>query len=84
MITQIPFTNPEEIIQDMRIGLEVLDSVKIEYKLVDNWKQYLETYLLNENIIEDRQSFADLLQSKFEQNPNCVTSLSGSNPTFKR
>ena len=30
------FTNPEEIIQDMRIGLEVLDSVKIEYKLVDN------------------------------------------------
>ena len=53
----------------MRIGLEVLDSVKIEYKLVDNWKQYLETYLLNENIIEDRQSFADLLQSKFEQNP---------------
>ena len=64
------FTNPEEIIQDMRIGLEVLDSVKIEYKLVDNWKQYLETYLLNENIIEDRQSFADLLQSKFEQNPN--------------
>lgn len=66
------FTNPEEIIQDMRIGLEVLDSVKIEYKLVDNWKQYLETYLLNENIIEDRQSFADLLQSKFEQNPNWV------------
>ncbi|MCE3315587.1 PTS lactose transporter subunit IIB, partial [Staphylococcus aureus] len=47
------FTNPEETIQDMRIGLEVLDSVKIEYKLVDNWKQYLETYLLNENIIED-------------------------------
>ncbi|WP_145388199.1 BglG family transcription antiterminator [Staphylococcus capitis] len=66
------FTNPEETIQDMRIGLEVLDSVKIEYKLVDNWKQYLETYLLNENIIEDRQSFADLLQSKFEQNPNWV------------
>lgn len=46
--------------------------MKIEYKLVDNWKQYLETYLLNENIIEDRQSFADLLQSKFEQNPNWV------------
>ena len=66
------FTNPEETIQDMRVGLEVLDSVKIEYKLVDNWKQYLETYLLNENIIEDRQSFADLLQSKFEQNPNWV------------
>ncbi|MEK5170679.1 MULTISPECIES: BglG family transcription antiterminator [Staphylococcus] len=66
------FTNPEETIQDMRVGLEVLDSVKIEYKLVDNWKQYLETYLLNEDIIEDRQSFADLLQSKFEQNPNWV------------
>lgn len=66
------FTNPEETIQDMRIGLEVLDSVKIEYKLVDNWKQYLVNYLLNENIIEDRQSFADLLQCKFEQNPNWV------------
>ena len=36
----------------MRVGLEVLDSVKIDYKLVDNWKQYLEDYLLNENVIE--------------------------------
>ena len=54
----------------MRVGLEVLDSVKIDYKLVDNWKQYLEDYLLNENVIERNQSFADLLQLKYEQHPN--------------
>ena len=56
----------------MRVGLEVLDSVKIDYKLVDNWKQYLEDYLLNENVIERNQSFADLLQLKYEQHPNWI------------
>ena len=61
------FVNPDTIIEDMRVGLEVLDSVKIDYKLVDNWKQYLEDYLLNENVIERNQSFADLLQLKYEQ-----------------
>ncbi|OHO72847.1 PTS lactose transporter subunit IIB [Staphylococcus sp. HMSC036D05] len=66
------FVNPDTIIEDMRVGLEVLDSVKIDYKLVDNWKQYLEDYLLNENVIERNQSFADLLQLKYEQNPNWV------------
>lgn len=66
--------SPEDIMETIRQGLKLVDSVKIEYKSVDNWNQYLSDYLVSHRIIDDGQSFAELLQHRLEENPNWILS----------
>ena len=46
-------TSKDDILETMRAGLKLVDSVKIEYKSVENWKQHLADYLVSQDIIED-------------------------------
>lgn len=66
--------SPEDVMETIRQGLKLVDSVKIEYKSVDNWNQYLSDYLVSHRIIDDGQSFAELLQHRLEENPNWILS----------
>ncbi len=66
--------SPEDVMESIRQGLKLVDSVKIEYKSVDNWNQYLSDYLVSHRIIDDGQSFAELLQHRLEENPNWILS----------
>lgn len=63
---------PHHVIEDMRSGLKLVDSVKIEYNNVDQWHQYLADYLNKHQHIDDAQSFAELLQQRLEQNPGWI------------
>ncbi|MFV5932821.1 BglG family transcription antiterminator [Staphylococcus warneri] len=65
-------TSKDDILETVRAGLKLVDSVKIEYKSVENWKQHLADYLVSQDIIEDGQSFAEQLQHRLEDNPSWI------------
>ncbi|MCI2771973.1 BglG family transcription antiterminator [Staphylococcus warneri] len=65
-------TSKDDILETMRAGLKLVDSVKIEYKSVENWKQHLADYLVSQDIIEDGQPFAEQLQHRLEDNPSWI------------
>ncbi|EHJ09078.1 BglG family transcription antiterminator [Staphylococcus simiae] len=64
--------HPDQLIDHMRAGLELIDSVKIEYNSVKDWHHYITDYLYGQHIIEDQQSFAELLQQHFADNPGWI------------
>ncbi|MDU3192813.1 MAG: transcription antiterminator, partial [Finegoldia magna] len=66
--------NAEQIISSIEIGLNLLSSMHIEYKDVNNWNQYLADYLAQYGAIQQgiQPSFAELLQNKLNQNPGWV------------
>lgn len=66
--------NPDNIINSMEQGLELLNSMQIEYKDVTNWNKYLADYLEENGVIApgSQTSFAELLQDKLNQNPGWV------------
>ena len=66
--------NAEQIISSIEIGINLLSSMHIEYKDVNNWNQYLADYLAQYGAIQQgtQPSFAELLQNKLNQNPGWV------------
>ena len=66
--------NAEQIISSMEMGLNLLNSMHIEYKDVSNWSQYLADYLAHHGAIQQgsQTSFAELLQNKLNQNPGWI------------
>lgn len=54
--------DPEAKLSYIRKGLELIDSVYIDYISVSNWTTYLTETLLSHQIITDGQSFAELLK----------------------
>lgn len=66
--------DPDNIINNMEQGLELLNSMQIEYKDVTNWNKYLADYLEENGVIApgSQTSFAELLQDKLNQNPGWV------------
>lgn len=54
--------DPEAKLSYIRKGLELIDSVYIDYISVSNWTTYLTETLLSHQIITDGQSFAELIK----------------------
>ncbi|ANQ64837.1 BglG family transcription antiterminator [Staphylococcus equorum] len=54
--------DPEAKLSYIRKGLELIDSVYIDYISVSNWTNYLTETLLSHQIITDGQSFAELIK----------------------
>lgn len=54
--------DPEAKLSYIRKGLELIDSVYIDYISVSNWTNYLTEALLSHQIITDGQSFAELIK----------------------
>lgn len=64
--TNTTISNPEYQLNYIRKGLEVIDSVYIDYTNITNWITYLTNQLLKHQIIDDEQSFADLIKQRME------------------
>lgn len=65
----IDSTNQDDILNYMRKGLELIDSVYIDYTDIKNWTKYLTKYLYDHKVISHKTSFADLIhQRALEQN----------------
>lgn len=66
--------NSEDIISSMEVGLNLLNSMHIEYKNITNWNQYLADYLAHYGAIQQgsQTSFAELLRNKLNQNPGWI------------
>ncbi|MBF7016524.1 BglG family transcription antiterminator [Staphylococcus durrellii] len=61
--------NQESILNYMRKGLELIDSVYIDYTDTKNWTKYLTKYLYDHKVITNKKSFADLIHRRaLEQN----------------
>ncbi|MBF7020718.1 BglG family transcription antiterminator [Staphylococcus sp. 18_1_E_LY] len=65
----IDSNNQEDILNYMRKGLELIDSVYIDYTETKNWTKYLTKFLYEHKVIQSKMSFADLIhQRALEQN----------------
>lgn len=58
--------NPEEKLTYIRKGLEIIDSVNVDYTSVSNWTTYLTNTLLEHQIITEGQSFAELIKQHMD------------------
>lgn len=58
--------NPEDKLNYIRKGLEIIDSVNIDYTMVSDWSQYLTSTLLSHQIITDGPSFAELIKQHMD------------------
>lgn len=58
--------NPEEKLTYIRKGLEIIDSVNVDYTSVTNWTTYLTNTLLEHQIITEGQSFAELIKQHMD------------------
>lgn len=59
--------NPEEKLTYIRKGLEIIDSVNVDYTSVSNWTTYLTNTLLEHQIITEGQSFAELIKQHMDR-----------------
>lgn len=59
--------NPEEKLTYIRKGLEIIDSVNVDYTSVSNWTTYLTNTLLEHHIITKGQSFAELIKQHMDR-----------------
>lgn len=59
--------NPEEKLTYIRKGLEIIDSVNVDYTSVSNWTTYLTNTLLDHQIITEGQSFAELIKQHMDR-----------------
>lgn len=59
--------NPEEKLTYIRKGLEIIDSVNVDYTSVSNWTTYLTNTLLEHQIITEGQSFAELIKQRMDR-----------------
>ncbi|PKI04020.1 PTS lactose transporter subunit IIB [Staphylococcus xylosus] len=59
--------NPEEKLAYIRKGLEIIDSVNVDYTSVSNWTTYLTNTLLEHQIITEGQSFAELIKQHMDR-----------------
>lgn len=59
--------NPEEKLTYIRKGLEIIDSVNVDYTSVSNWTTYLTNTLLEHQIITESQSFAELIKQHMDR-----------------
>ena len=59
--------NPEEKLTYIRKGLEIIDSVNVDYTSVTNWTTYLTNTLLEHQIITEGQSFAELIKQHMDR-----------------
>ncbi|NQE00270.1 PTS sugar transporter subunit IIA, partial [Staphylococcus xylosus] len=50
-----------------RKGLEIIDSVNVDYTSVSNWTTYLTNTLLDHQIITEGQSFAELIKQHMDR-----------------
>lgn len=71
---QLNDNNTEQLMHNMRSGLTLLDSVKIDYADVKQWHIYIAEYLQQYDVINDTQSFAELLQQRLIENPGWILS----------
>lgn len=58
--------NLEEKLTYIRKGLEIIDSVNVDYTSVSNWTTYLTNTLLEHQIITEGQSFAELIKQHMD------------------
>ncbi|KTW21095.1 PTS lactose transporter subunit IIB [Staphylococcus xylosus] len=58
--------NPEEKLTYIRKGLEIIDSVNVDYTSVTSWTTYLTNTLLEHQIITEGQSFAELIKQHMD------------------
>ncbi|AVL77697.1 MULTISPECIES: BglG family transcription antiterminator [Staphylococcus] len=63
----ITFSNPEYQLDYIRKGLEVIDSIYIDYTHIQDWIMYLTRQLFKHQIIEDKQSFAELIKQRMDE-----------------
>lgn len=63
----ITFSNPEYQLDYIRKGLEVIDSIYIDYTHTQDWIVYLTRQLFKHQIIEDKQSFAELIKQRMDE-----------------
>lgn len=63
----ITFSNPEYQLDYIRKGLEVIDSIYIDYTHTQDWIMYLTRQLFKHQIIEDKQSFAELIKQRMDE-----------------
>lgn len=61
------FANPEYQLEYIRKGLEVIDSIYIDYTHTQDWIMYLTGQLFKHHIIEDKQSFAELIKQRMDE-----------------
>ncbi|MDW8568813.1 BglG family transcription antiterminator [Staphylococcus shinii] len=59
--------NPEEKLTYIRKGLEIIDSVNVDYTSVSNWTTYLTNTLIEHQIITEGQSFAELIKQHMDR-----------------
>lgn len=59
--------NPEEKLTYIRKGIEIIDSVNVDYTSVSNWTTYLTNTLLEHQIITEGQSFAELIKQHMDR-----------------
>ncbi|ATY57619.1 TPA: PRD domain-containing protein [Staphylococcus argenteus] len=69
---QLSNDHSEQLIQNMRSGLTLIDSVKIDYTHVNQWNEYIADYLLHYHVINDAPSFAELLEQRLKDNPGWI------------
>ncbi|MGY3480374.1 MULTISPECIES: BglG family transcription antiterminator [Staphylococcus] len=65
--TDTTFANPEYQLEYIRKGLEVIDSIYIDYTHTQDWIMYLTGQLFKHHIIEDKQSFAELIKQRMDE-----------------
>ena len=63
----ITFSNPEYQLDYIRKGLEVIDSIYIDYTHIQDLIMYLTRQLFKHQIIEDKQSFAELIKQRMDE-----------------
>lgn len=63
----ITFSNPEYQLDYIRKGLEVINSIYIDYTHIQDWIMYLTRQLFKHQIIEDKQSFAELIKQRMDE-----------------
>ena len=61
------FANPEYQLEYIRKGLEVIDSIYLDYTHTQDWIMYLTGQLFKHQIIEDKQSFAELIKQRMDE-----------------
>ncbi|OIS35791.1 PTS lactose transporter subunit IIB [Staphylococcus cohnii] len=61
------FANPEYQLEYIRKGLEIIDSIYIDYTHTQDWIMYLTGQLFKHHIIEDKQSFAELIKQRMDE-----------------
>ena len=65
--TGTTFANPEYQLEYIRKGLEVIDSIYLDYAYTQDWITYLTEQLFKHQIIEDKQSFAELIKQRMDE-----------------